>query len=86
MPKNNLKLNNKNSSKSSARKSFVWHPLKFKVQNSKFKISVQNLKNWKFVSLAALALIIGGTVVYFSFLPQNARSKTFTMFQGAWNV
>src|SRR3990167_9932976 len=102
MPKNNLKPKNL-SKKPLSKKSSVWHFLKFKIQNSKFKISVQNSKiwnfghwilgfdwklkigNWKFVSLAIFALIVSGTLVYFSLLPQSARSKTFTFFQTAWS-
>jgi len=116
MPKNNLKPKNL-SKKPLSKKSSVWHFLKFKIQNSKFKISVQNskiwklnhwdlFKNWKlkignFQNPAALrfygfktirvfavltVIALGGFVIWQSFLPQNARSKTFTMFQGAWNV
>lgn len=66
--KNNLKPKN-NSQKDSSKKGVVWRLF---------------FRNWKFISLAVFTLIIGGTVVYFSAIPQSVRSKTFTFFQTAW--
>ena len=37
------------------------------------------------LSLALSAIIIGGFVIWQSFVPQSARSKTFTFFQTAWS-
>ena len=44
-------------------------------------VGAWNFKSWHKISAAVLSLGIIATVVFFQFLPQNARSKTFTFFQ-----
>ena len=49
-------------------------------------VGAWNFKSWHKISVAVLSLGIIAVVVFFQFLPQNARSKTFTFFQTARNT
>src|SRR3989344_6047907 len=68
------------------------------IPNQKFQIKNKFLsfRNWNFVlrasklkslrlSIALSAIAIGGFIIWQSFIPQSARSKTFTFFQTAWS-
>ena len=55
------------------------------VMGRKFEFRISNFKSWHKISVAVLSLGIIAVVVFFQFLPQSARSKTFTFFQTAWS-
>src|SRR3990167_1009486 len=51
---------------------------------SNFVLRASKLKSLR-LSIALSAIAIGGFIIWQSFIPQSARSKTFTFFQTAWS-